>query len=91
MYNLPHAQNHAVVLPYVVALDAPSVPASEQRMALAFGAASALDGLQRLREQVSAPAPCGITGCARTTSRLLPTPSWRPRPRQPGAGHHRES
>jgi maleylacetate reductase len=55
MYNLPHAQTHAVVLPYVVALNAPSVPASEQRMAAAFGAASALDGLQRLREQVAAP------------------------------------
>jgi maleylacetate reductase len=55
MYNLPHAQTHAVVLPYVLALNAPSVPESEQRMAAAFGAASALDGLQRLREQVGAP------------------------------------
>jgi alcohol dehydrogenase class IV len=44
-----------VVLPYVLALNAPSVPASEQRMAAAFGAASALDGLQRLGEQVAAP------------------------------------
>jgi alcohol dehydrogenase class IV len=55
MYNLPHAQTHAVVLPYVLALNAPSVPECEQRMAAAFGAASALDGLQRLREQVGAP------------------------------------
>jgi len=55
MYNLPHAQTHAVVLPYVLALNAPSVPESEQRMAAAFGAASAVDGLQLLREQVGAP------------------------------------
>ncbi|MDH6464638.1 maleylacetate reductase [Micromonospora sp. A200] len=55
MYNLPHAQTHAVVLPYVLALNAPSVPDSEQRMAAAFGETSALDGLQRLREQVAAP------------------------------------
>jgi maleylacetate reductase len=55
MYNLPHAQTHAVVLPYVLALNAPSVPECEQRMAAAFGAASALDGLQRLREQVAGP------------------------------------
>ena len=55
MYNLPHAQTHAVVLPYVLALNAPSVPDSEQRMAAAFGAASALEGLQRLREELGAP------------------------------------
>jgi len=55
MYNLPHAQTHAVVLPYVLALNAPSVPESEQRMAAAFGAASALEGLQSLREQLEAP------------------------------------
>ena len=39
----------------LLALNAPSVPDSERRMAAAFGAASALDGLQRLREQVEAP------------------------------------
>jgi alcohol dehydrogenase class IV len=55
MYNVPHAQTHAIVLPYVLALNAPSVPETEQRMAAAFGAASALEGLQRLREQVEAP------------------------------------
>ena len=55
MYNLPHAQTHAVVLPYVLALNAPAVPDTERRMAAAFGAASALEGLQRLREQVDAP------------------------------------
>lgn len=38
-----------------LALNAPSAPESEQRMAAAFGAGSALDGLQRLREQVEAP------------------------------------
>jgi len=55
MYNLPHAQTHAVVLPHVLALNAPSVPDLEQRMAAAFDARSALDGLRRLREQVNAP------------------------------------
>jgi len=55
MYNLPHAQTHAVVLPHVLALNAPSVPHVEQRMAAAFDTATALDGLQRLRGQVDAP------------------------------------
>jgi alcohol dehydrogenase class IV len=55
MYNLPHAQTHAVVLPYVLAFNTPSAPDSERRMAAAFDAPSALEGLQRLREQVDAP------------------------------------
>ncbi|MFL6134866.1 MAG: maleylacetate reductase [Nocardioidaceae bacterium] len=55
MYNLPHAQTHAVVLPHVLAFNAPAVPDVEHRMAVAFDAATALDGLQRLREQVDAP------------------------------------
>ena len=55
LYNLPHAQCHAVVLPHVLALNAPAAPDLEQRMAAAFGARTALEGLQRLREQVGAP------------------------------------
>src|SRR3954454_670040 len=55
MYNLPHAQTHAVVLPYVLAFNAPGVPQLEPRMAQAFEADAALAGLQRLRQQVGAP------------------------------------
>ncbi|BAU95542.1 alcohol dehydrogenase [Corynebacterium suranareeae] len=54
-YNLPHAQTHATVLPYVLAFNAPFAPEAEQRAAAAFGSETALGGLQRLREQVSAP------------------------------------
>jgi maleylacetate reductase len=55
MFNLPHAQTHAVVLPYVLAFNAPAAPEAEERLAAAFGAPSALDGLQRLRQSVDAP------------------------------------
>ena len=55
MFNLPHAETHAVVLPYVLALNAPAVPQLDARMAAAFGADSALAGLQRLREETDAP------------------------------------
>jgi len=55
MYNLPHAQTHAVVLPYVLAFNVPAVPETDRRLAAAFGAESAVAGLQRLREQVGAP------------------------------------
>ena len=55
MYNLPHAQTHAVVLPHVLAFNAPAVPDIERRLAGSFGAASASGGLRRLRAQVDAP------------------------------------
>jgi len=54
-YNLPHAQTHAVVLPYVLAFNAPAAPEAERRIAAAFAASSALAGLQALREELSAP------------------------------------
>jgi maleylacetate reductase len=55
MFGLPHAETHAVVLPYVVALNAPAVPEIERRLATAFGAGSASAGLQVLREETEAP------------------------------------
>ncbi|GIH71980.1 maleylacetate reductase [Sphaerimonospora thailandensis] len=54
-YNLPHAQTHAVVLPYVLALNAPNAPEAEARLARAFGSATALEGLQSLRAALDAP------------------------------------
>lgn len=54
-FNLPHAQTHATVLPYVLAFNAPYAPHAEARAATAFGTDTALEGLQRLREQVNAP------------------------------------
>ncbi len=55
LYNLPHAQTHAVVLPHVLALNAPAVPEVEQRLAAAFGAPTAIEGLRRLRRRLNAP------------------------------------
>ncbi|MEV5845407.1 maleylacetate reductase [Streptomyces sp. NPDC051985] len=54
-FDLPHAQTHAVVLPYVLAFNAAAAPEAERRIADAFGAATALDGLQELRRAVDAP------------------------------------
>jgi maleylacetate reductase len=54
-YGLPHAQTHAVVLPYVLAFNAPAAPDAERRLAEAFGAASAVEGMRRLRRAVDAP------------------------------------
>ncbi|WP_067671149.1 maleylacetate reductase [Nocardia miyunensis] len=55
MFNLPHAQTHAVVLPHVLAFNAPNAPEAERRIAQAFGSATAGQGLARLRAQLDAP------------------------------------
>lgn len=55
-WNLPHAQTHAIVLPYVLAFNAPSAPEAAARIADAFGAEDALTGLNHLRAAVGAPA-----------------------------------
>ena len=55
MFDLPHAQTHAVVLPHVLAFNAPAAPEAERRIAEAFGSGTALGGLARLRAEVNAP------------------------------------
>ncbi|MFG2126565.1 maleylacetate reductase [Streptomyces sp. NPDC048751] len=55
MFNLPHAQTHAVVLPYVLDFNAPHAPEAEARVAQAFGSRTASDGLAALREVLDAP------------------------------------
>jgi alcohol dehydrogenase class IV len=63
-YNLPHAQTHATVLPYVLAFNGPAAGEASARIAGAFGYSKgqpgsapqeALDGLQRLRAALNAP------------------------------------
>ncbi|MEF3120122.1 maleylacetate reductase [Kocuria flava] len=63
-FDLPHAQTHATVLPYVLALNAPAVPELATRLATALGqglaegqdpAVGAVYALNVLRETVEAP------------------------------------
>jgi maleylacetate reductase len=54
-YDLPHAPTHAVVLPYVLALNAPAAPDADARIAQAFGTETGLEGLQALRSRLDAP------------------------------------
>ncbi len=58
-YNLPHAQTHATVLPYVLAFNGPAAPEAERRIASALGAGNALDGLVALGRELSCPARPG--------------------------------
>ena len=61
-WDLPHAATHAVVLPHVLALNAPAVPEVAARLAVALGAVpredpalAAVAGLEALRDAVSPP------------------------------------
>lgn len=85
-FNLPHAQTHATVLPYVLAFNAPAAPEAAARIAAAFGTADALEGLQALREKLDAPkalADYGFTpaGIPEAVEIALPAiPANNPRP-----------
>jgi maleylacetate reductase len=85
-YNLPHAQTHATVLPYVLAFNASAAPEAERRIAGAFGTTRAIDGLQNLRHELDAPHALrdyGLTGDAipAAADAILPAvPPSNPRP-----------
>jgi alcohol dehydrogenase class IV len=53
MFNLPHAQTHACVLPHVLAFNAPNAPDAERRIAAAFGAGAAREVLPALRAELA--------------------------------------
>jgi maleylacetate reductase len=63
-YNLPHAQTHAIVLPYVLAFNEAAAPDAANRIAAAFGTATARAGLNRLRLELDAPRALRDVGLA---------------------------
>ncbi|MWA07375.1 iron-containing alcohol dehydrogenase [Actinomadura sp. LD22] len=76
MFDLPHAQTHAVVLPYVLAFNAPNAPEAERRIAEALDASSATAGLAALRATLDAPnslKACGMPeeGITKAAGRIL--------------------
>ncbi|WP_139983079.1 maleylacetate reductase [Nocardioides litoris] len=54
-YDLPHAPTHAVVLPHVLALNAPGAPEADARIAAALGSETGLAGLWDLGRRLDAP------------------------------------
>jgi maleylacetate reductase len=55
-FDLPHAQTHAIVLPHVLAFNAPAAPDATSRIALALGRADAVTGLAELARRLGIPA-----------------------------------
>ncbi|OXM57610.1 maleylacetate reductase [Amycolatopsis thailandensis] len=54
-FDLPHARTHAIVLPYVLAFNAPRAPDAAFRIASALGFADPVQGLRRLGEKLGVP------------------------------------
>jgi alcohol dehydrogenase class IV len=85
-FGLPHATTHAIMLPHVLAFNAPFAVAAADRIAAALGSADASDGLRRLRVSVDAPRALRDVGLreddiARAVSLILAeVPPSNPRP-----------
>jgi maleylacetate reductase len=63
-YGLPHAPMHAVVLPHVLAFNAPAAPRAATAIAEALGAEDAGLGLRTLYSSIAAPRSLGDLGLA---------------------------
>ncbi|MFJ8695641.1 maleylacetate reductase [Streptomyces roseolilacinus] len=55
-YDLPHAETHAIVLPHVLALNAPNAPQAASRIAAALGQEDPVQGLHELGHKLGVPA-----------------------------------
>src|SRR5205823_9268661 len=55
-YDLPHAQTHAIVLPHVLAFNAPGAPEAVRRIGRALGAGDPAGALRALSARLRIPA-----------------------------------
>ncbi|MFE5286775.1 maleylacetate reductase [Nocardia sp. NPDC056611] len=55
-FDLPHAQTHAIVLPHVLAYNAPNAPEAVDRIGRALGRSDLPDGLREFGEKLGVPA-----------------------------------
>jgi len=61
-FGLPHALTHAIVLPHVVAFNAPAAPEAMARIAAALGASDAADSLRALNRRLGLTKSLGDLG-----------------------------
>lgn len=61
-FNLSHAHTHAVLLPYVMAYNAPATPLASAHIAAALGSDDAADGLRSLAKTLGAPTSLKAVG-----------------------------
>ena len=88
LFDLPHSETHAIVLPHAVAYNAPAAPDAMARLARALGVADPAAGLHELALRIGAPVALkdlGMPheGVARAAQLALANPYWNPRPLEP--------
>ncbi|MHC2256559.1 maleylacetate reductase [Bradyrhizobium embrapense] len=85
LFDLPHAETHAVLLPHTIAYNTPAARDAISRAARALGASDAADGLFDLSARLGAPrslAEIGMPedGIAKAAALAIKNPYWNPRP-----------
>jgi maleylacetate reductase len=85
LFDLPHAETHAVLLPHTIAYNAPAAREAIGRAARALGAREAADGLFELSAKLGAPgslAEIGMPedGIDKAAELATKNPYWNPRP-----------
>ena len=83
-FNLPHAETHTVILPHVLAYNAPAIPEAMTRIATALGVTDAALGLHDLARKLAAPASLreiGMpeSGIDQAADLAVKNPYWNPR------------
>jgi alcohol dehydrogenase class IV len=84
LFNLPHAETHAVILPHALAYNAPAVPDAMTRIATALGVPDAALGLHDLTRKLAVPASLreiGMpeSGIDQAADLVVKNPYWNPR------------
>lgn len=90
MFDLPHAQTHAIVLPYALAYNAPMTPSAMARLGRAMQTDDAIGALLQLERECAIPLALrdlGMPrdGVARAVEQALANPYANPRPLEAGA------
>ncbi|NGO52794.1 maleylacetate reductase [Allomesorhizobium camelthorni] len=85
MFDLPHAETHAVILPHAMRYNTNAAPAAAAKVARALGAGDAARGLQDLARRVGAPVSLreiGMTaeGIEPAVAQAMSNPYWNPEP-----------
>jgi len=85
MFDLPHAETHAILLPYATAYNTAAAPDAMRRIAEALGARDAATGLRELALQLPLPRALRDLGMPkdgvdRATNAALQSPYWNPQP-----------
>ena len=90
LFDLPHAQTHAIVLPYALAYNAPAIPDAIARLRRAMQADDAIGALLQLERDCTIPLALrdiGMPheGIARAVEQAMANPYGNPRPVEAGA------